>query len=122
MPGSLSQVTQFYYMQDPNKLDAFESYKTFPQRVRDTHRNEFSVFFKDDWKVLNESHAEPRHALGLLRVDLRRVRHDAAGRWRRLGDLRSLRTKLDDWMKPGIRGELTAFEYVGKNSPNPDKT
>ena len=30
LAGSLSQVTQFYYMQDPNNLDAFESYLTLP--------------------------------------------------------------------------------------------
>src|SRR5687768_18135393 len=28
----------------------------------------------------------------------------------------------DGWWNPGIRGEPTAFEYVGPNSPNPDKT
>jgi len=37
LTGSLASVTQFYYMQSPTKLDTFEDYKTFPQRVRDTH-------------------------------------------------------------------------------------
>jgi outer membrane receptor protein involved in Fe transport len=47
----MASVTQFVYMQTPNKLDAFEDFKTYPQRVRETHRNELSLFFKDDWKV-----------------------------------------------------------------------
>ncbi len=51
LAGSLGSVSQFYYMQDPTKLTSFEDYKTFPQRLRDTHQNEMSYFFKDDWKV-----------------------------------------------------------------------
>ena len=35
----------------PEQAGRFEYYKTFPSRIRDTHRNEFSFFFKDDWKV-----------------------------------------------------------------------
>src|SRR5262249_5279538 len=38
--GSLGQVTEFFYMQSPTKLDQFEDFKTFPQRVRDTRLNE----------------------------------------------------------------------------------
>ena len=51
MAGSVSQITQAYYMQDPKKLDVFEDYRTFPSRIRDYHVNEFSFFLKDDWKA-----------------------------------------------------------------------
>jgi len=44
-------VNQFYYVQDSTKLDAFESYLTFPERIRDTVQNEGDLFFKDDWKA-----------------------------------------------------------------------
>src|SRR5207249_3154006 len=53
LSGSLSSITQAYYMQSPTKLDAFEDYRTFPSRIRDYHENEFSMFVKDDWKATN---------------------------------------------------------------------
>ena len=122
LAGSLNQVTQFYYMQDPNKLDAFESYLTYPQRVRDTHRNEFSVFFKDDWKV--------RTSLTLnlgIRWDYYGSIYDGFGMMpQAVGGGSAIfgvsGRRWDGWWNPGIRGEPTAFEYVGPNSPNPDKT
>jgi hypothetical protein len=122
LAGSLSQVTQYYYMQDPNELDAFEDYKTFPQRVRDTHRNELSLFVKDDWKVLTSLTLN----LG-VRWDYYGSLYDGFG----MMPLPSGGPEAifgvsgrgwDGWMRPGIRGELTAFEYVGKNSSNPNKT
>ena len=122
LAGSLNQVTQFYYMQDPNKLDAFESYLTYPQRVRDTHRNEFSVFFKDDWKV--------RTSLTLnlgIRWDYYGSIYDGFGMMpQAIGGGSAIfgvsGRGWDGWWNPGIRGELTSFEYVGPNSPNPDKS
>ena len=122
LAGSLSQVTQYYYMQDPKKLDAYEDFKTFPQRARDTHRNELSFFLKDDWKVLRSLTLN----LG-VRWDYYGSLYDGFG-------MMPLPTGgpeaifgvsgrgWDGWMKPGIRGEQTVFEYVGKNSPNPGKT
>jgi hypothetical protein len=122
LSGSLAQVTQFYYMQDPNNLNRFEDYKTFPSRIRDTHRNEFSMFFKDDWKVL------PSLTLNLgMRWDWYGSIYDGFG-------MMPLPTggpeaifgisgrSWDGWWNPGVRGEPTVFEYVGKNSPNPDKS
>ncbi|MBI2149587.1 MAG: TonB-dependent receptor, partial [Acidobacteria bacterium] len=122
LAGSLGQVTQYYYMQDPNKLDKFEDFKTFPQRVRETHRNELSLFFKDDWK------ASTNLTLNLgVRWDYYGSLYDGYG-------MMPLPTKgpeaifgvsgrgFDGWMRPGIRGEATVFEYVGKNSPNPGRT
>ena len=39
-------------MQDPTKLDAWDDYKTYPvERFAIYRANEFSLFFKDDWKV-----------------------------------------------------------------------
>ena len=120
LAGSLGSVTQFYYMQSPTKLDAFEDYKTFPQRVRDTHQNEISFFFKDDWKAL------PSLTLNLgVRWDYYGVPYDGGGLmpltvggpWRIFGISGN---SFEDWMKPGVRGEPTSIEFVGKNSPKPD--
>jgi hypothetical protein len=117
LAGSLSSVTQFYFMQSPTKLDSFEDYKSFPQRVRDTHQNEASVFFKDDYKVaksltLNlgvrwEYYGVPYDGNGLMPLTV-------GGPWRIFGVSGN---SFADWMKPGIRGEPTAIEFVGKNSP-----
>jgi hypothetical protein len=122
LSGSLNQVTQFYYMQDPNRLDGFESYLTYPQRVRDTHRNEFSVFFKDDWKV------RPSLTLNLgIRWDYYGSIYDGFGMMpQAVGGGSAIfgvsGRGWDGWWKPGMRDDPTAFEYVGPNSPNPDKT
>ena len=123
LAGSLSNVTQLRFMQDPQRLDAFEDYKTFPQRTRDMHnQNEASVFFKDDWKVresltLNLGarwayFAVPYESNGLMPLPVgggNRV-------WGYSGD------SWDGWMSPGQRGDLTTIEFVGKGSPNPDRT
>jgi hypothetical protein len=115
LSGSLAQVTQFYYMQDPKNLDRFEDYKTFPSRIRDTHRNEFSFFFKDDWKVLPSPDSESRGALGLVRIDLRRLRHDASADERSRGYFRVCPAEAGTVSGiPESRGEQTVFEYVGK--------
>lgn len=120
LSGSLASVTQFNFMQSPTKLDAFEDYKTFPQRIRETHQNEFSAFVKDDWKVLKSLTLN----LG-VRWDYYGVPYDGngltpravGGPWRVFGISGN---SFEDWMRPGVRGELTTIEFVGKNSPNPN--
>jgi hypothetical protein len=119
--GSLSNVTQLSYIQDPNNLTTFEDYLTFPQRLRDMHnQNEASVFVKDDWKIrknltLNLGvrwayFAVPYESHGLMPLPV----GGGNGLWGYSG------RGWDGWMRPGQRGELTMIEFVGKNSPNPD--
>jgi hypothetical protein len=119
LSGSLGSITQAFYMQNPTKLDAFEDYRTFPSRVRDYHENEFSFFFKDDWKVLDnltlnlglryDFYGSPYEANGLMPLPV-------GGGYSIFG--LSGRT-FSDWMKPGEHGDLTTLQFVGKNSPNP---
>jgi hypothetical protein len=122
LAGSINQITQFYYMQDPKNLDFFEDYRTFPSRIRDTHRNEFSAFVKDDWKLTSSLTLN----LG-VRWDWYGSIYDGFG-------MMPLPTNgpeaifgvsgrgWEGFWNPGIRGEQTVFEYVGKNSPNPNKS
>jgi hypothetical protein len=123
MAGSLANVTQLRFMQDPTKLNAFEDYLTYPQRIRDMHnQNEASIFLKDDWKVrrsltLNLGirwayFAVPYESHGLMPLPVgggNRVWGYSGESW-------------EDWMRPGQRGELTAIEFVGKGSPNSGRT
>jgi hypothetical protein len=120
MSGSLFQVTQFYYVQDPKNLNSFENFLTYPNRLRDTIQNEGDLFVKDDWKVLKsltlnlglrwERYGVPYEANGLmpLPTDGPNAIFGISGR------------SFDGWMKPGARAGLTIPQFVGKNSPNPD--
>jgi hypothetical protein len=120
LAGSLASVNQLRYMQDPRRLDAFEDYKTFPQRIRDMHnQNEAAVFIKDDWKVnknltLNLGvrwayFAVPYESHGLMPLPV----GGGYSLWGYSG------RSWEGWMRPGQRGDLMQIEFVGKNSPNP---
>lgn len=122
LAGSVSQVTQFYYMQSPTKVDRYEDYKTFSQRVRDTHLNEGSAFVKDDWKILKSLTLN----IG-LRWEYYGVLYDANGLMplpsggpSRIFGISG--NSFDGWWKPGVRAEPTVMEFVGKNSPNSSKS
>jgi len=94
---------------------------TDPYKIRDIAQNEIGTFFKDDWKVTRD-----------LTLNLG-VRWDYYGvPWERNGLTTGLRgggnalfglsgRSFDDWMRPGVRGDLMELIYVGPNSPNPDE-
>jgi hypothetical protein len=102
-------------------VDTFSDYKNFDHRIRDMHnQNEASAFFKDDWKVrksltLNLGvrwayFAVPWESDGLMPLPVGGgyAMFGVSGRgW-------------DSWMRPGQRADVTALQFVGKGSPNPD--
>jgi hypothetical protein len=90
-------------------------------KVRDIHQNEFSSFFKDDWKISQS-----------LTLNLG-MRWDYYGvPWEKNGLTTGLvgggsalfgisGRGFSDWMRPGVRADLMELAYVGPNSKNPDQ-
>jgi hypothetical protein len=120
LSGSLSRVTQLYWVGSADRLDTWDDYRVDVQRERELNQNEFSAFFKDDWKV----HRDVTLNLG-LRWDYYGVPWVSNGLtsspvgggnalfgWSGRG--------FDGWMRPSERrGEDTRLEFVGPDSPNP---
>ena len=118
LSGSLSQVTELYWLASSQQLDKFANYQTAVQRVRDLHQNEMSAFFKDDWKVKRDLTLN----LG-LRWDYYGVPWVSEGLTTApVGGGNALfgysGRGFQDWMRPGQRGDLTQLIFVGPGSPN----
>jgi hypothetical protein len=117
LSGSLSSLVQGRFINDLS--GSWNDFATDPLKIRDIHQNEIGTFFKDDWKLsrdltLNvgvrwDYFGVPYEKNGLT-TGLRGGGHSLFGLSGR---------SFDDWMKPGVRGELMELIYVGPNSPNP---
>ncbi|HEY2380569.1 MAG TPA: TonB-dependent receptor, partial [Terriglobia bacterium] len=89
-------------------------------RVKDYRENEWSAFFKDDWKVRSDLTLN----LG-LRYDYYGVPYEgrgmnAAPAGGQAGLFGISGTSPNDMWQPGhLAGQLSTLELVGKNSPNP---
>jgi hypothetical protein len=120
LSGSLNRITEFRFMQDPTKLDAFENYTTQPLRKRDFHGNEASLFFKDDWKISKNLtiNAGMRWDYFGSFYEADGFMPAAAGGPQNIWGISG--SSFADWMKPGVRGKDTLIAFFGKNSPNPD--
>jgi hypothetical protein len=121
LSGSVGNITQNFYLNSSQDLK-WSDIKSSPYRKRTTRQDEFSFFAKDDWKIRRN-----------LTINLG-VRWDYYGiPWEANGMTAGLvgggaaafgysGRSFDDWMAPGQRGDLTSFEFIGPNSPNPGKT
>jgi outer membrane receptor protein involved in Fe transport len=121
LAGSVANIIQAFSLRpDPFNIQ-WADYPNYYQKYRDFHQNEFSAFFKDDWKIHN------RLTLNLgVRWEWYGVPYEASGMMARpvggtSGAFGLTGRSFDDWYKPGERGQLTTFEFVGKHSPNPSE-
>ena len=126
MAGSVGNIRQFFYINSASDLDWNDASAGELNNIVDIRNKEFSFFFKDDWKV-NSS----------LTLNLG-VRYEYYGiPWENGGKTAALvggsssvfgisGGDFSTWMPadPGSEqnGELTAYQLVGPNSPNPDQS
>jgi hypothetical protein len=122
LSGSVAQISEaFNLRQDPKNLEYLD-YSQMYVKERETHTNEFTAFYKDDWKVhpkltVNlglrwEWYGVPYATKSLIGAP---VGGGTAGVFGISG------TSWSDWYRPGAsNGSLTQIEFVGKNAPNPD--
>jgi hypothetical protein len=122
LSGSIGNINQLYFIKDAQHLDQFVDIRSSNRRGTDIRENEYSFFFKDDWKAhrnltLNlglryEYYGSPweNNGLTVAPVGGGFAAFGVSGR------------SFADWFKPGVRGEQTTFEFVGPHSPNPGKS
>jgi hypothetical protein len=121
LSGSLSRVTQLYFVGSADRLDKWDDYRTTVQRLRELNQNELSFFFKDDWKATRDLtlnlglrwdyYGVPWVSQGLTSSPL--GGGDALFGYSGRG--------FGSWMQPSAqrRGDDTQLAFVGPGSPNP---
>src|SRR5437867_3895152 len=122
LSGSIGRVGQYRFINSPDQAQkAWNDPFKDPLKIRDIHQNEWSAFFKDDWKFGNR-----------LTLNLG-VRWDYYGPpWEKNGLTATLRDNGDalfgisgrsfaDWMRTDGRTPAPPSEllFVVPNSPNP---
>jgi hypothetical protein len=124
LSGALTQIRQWRYINNSSDT-SWNDPVADPALVRDTVQKEFSMFFKDDWKVT------PDLTLNLgVRYDYYGVPYLENGLTTTLaggaGNLFGLTgSSFDDWLNPINQdtvptGGMSALEFVGEGTPNPD--
>jgi hypothetical protein len=123
LSGSVDRINQSFGIMSSQDLNLTSS-PAMPYKWYQMHQRELSVFFKDDWKfrrdlTLNlgghwEYYGQPFEHTGLAA--------------RIAGDDASALTSISCTSSPGTANftstcsNLTQVQFVGRNSPNPDKT
>jgi hypothetical protein len=127
LAGSVGSIQQQYFVNSPTATD-WSDYRSNFIFERDLHENDWDLFFKDTWKV------RPNLTLTLgVRYDKYGVPYDTTGLGGRFNGGQSALfgcsgKDFNVMWTPGAGNcntaspTLTTTEFVGKGSPNPDKT
>jgi len=127
LAGSINNVQQYYFLQQSNDLTKWDNYASVPthRKITEPHQNDFSLFFKDDWKVnpsltLNlgvryEYYGVPYEGNGLTVVPVGggSALFGVSGR------------SFDRWLRPDNPVDLnllTQVEFVGPKTKQPNKS
>jgi hypothetical protein len=120
--GSMGSVVQWRFINRPEQFESGIWNDPFKETesIRDIHQNEFSAFFKDDWKASNKLTLN----LG-FRWDYYGVPYEENGMTAgfRDGGLELFGMSgrsFDTWFKPGENAPDARVILVGPNSPNPN--
>jgi hypothetical protein len=126
--GSLGNLVHSYLLTTPDQINFADPSKNKWSDIRDQEffqskivQREFDAFFKDDYKLtkdltLNIGVRWDYYGVPFLDSGLTNTGISAGDGFGVSG------RDFSGWMNPGIRGDLTTFEFVGRNSPNPNKT
>jgi hypothetical protein len=124
MAGSVGQIRQFYFVNDPKALTWNDPSKGELKRLTDLRQKEMSVFFKDDWKVTSNLTLN----LG-VRWDYFGVPYTGNGLTAGLkGGATSIfggsQGGFDTWLKNPTYNAATETEqtFIGPGSPNPNQS
>jgi hypothetical protein len=127
LAGSVNSAQQYYFIQSSNHQNKWLDYlsKADHKKITDSHQNEFSLFFKDDWKVTPSFTANvglrydyfgvPWEGQGLTAVPV-------GGGMALLG---VSGRSFENWLNPnaGVNRDLvTTLEFVGPKTANPKKS
>jgi len=121
LAGSVSQLRQRYYINSPTQQE-FSDYRDGTLFWRNFHQNDWAMFIKDTWNVT------PNLTLNFgLRWDVYGTPYDANGlalapRGGQAGLFGRSGTDHSALYNPfATGGQDTVFDFVGKNSPNPER-
>jgi hypothetical protein len=130
LAGTISTIQEQYFVNSPTATD-WTDYRTTILFQRDLHQNDWALFFKDNWKVSRD------FTLNIgLRYDKYGVPYDTTGLGGRFAGGLSKNggeaalfgcsgTSFNVMWNPTVGCDptkLTTTEFVGKDSPNPNKT
>jgi hypothetical protein len=130
LAGSLNNLVHSYTLSSPDQINFQDPTKNTWTDIRTQEffqskivQREFDAFFKDDYKLTKDLtlnlgvrwdyYGVPYLDSGLTNTGVGGGTPSAFG---------LAGSDFTSWMNPGIRGTLTTFEFVGHNSPNPNKT
>ena len=122
LAGSLSEVNLYRFLANPEDAGVrWNDPSVDSIEIRDVRQYEFAFFYKDDWKVLDNLTLN----LG-IRWDYYGVPFETSGLTGSFaggpGAIFGISGRdINGWAQPGARADVTQIEFVGPNSPNPNR-